>query len=60
MATELINNPEQRLIMFHKPKGVVVTRSDNLGRRTIYDCLPSWIKAGACSENYGIPKGEPH
>lgn len=46
MGKELTNPPEQRLIMFHKPKGVVVTRSDNLGRRTVYDCLPSWIKAG--------------
>jgi len=32
--------------MFHKPKGVVVTRSDNLGRRTVYDCLPSWVRSG--------------
>jgi 23S rRNA pseudouridine2605 synthase len=34
---------ESRLLMFHKPKGVVVTRSDNLGRRTVYDCLPAWV-----------------
>jgi 23S rRNA pseudouridine2605 synthase len=52
MGRELINPPEQRLLVFHKPKGVVVTRSDNLGRRTVYDCLPSWIKA-----NGWIPVG---
>jgi 23S rRNA pseudouridine2605 synthase len=36
-------SPDRRLILFHKPKGVVVTRSDNLGRRTVYDCLPEWV-----------------
>jgi 23S rRNA pseudouridine2605 synthase len=40
----MIMPPDNRLIMFHKPKGVVVTRSDNLGRKTVYDCLPSWIR----------------
>jgi 23S rRNA pseudouridine2605 synthase len=39
-------HPAQKLILFHKPKGVVVTRSDDLGRRTVYDCLPSWVKSG--------------
>ena len=41
---ERISHSGHKLILFHKPKGVVVTRSDNLGRRTVYDCLPSWIK----------------
>jgi 23S rRNA pseudouridine2605 synthase len=41
----MVVQPDQRLILFHKPKGVVVTRSDDLGRRTVYDCLPPWIKA---------------
>lgn len=30
--------------MFHKPKGVVVTRSDERGRRTVYDVLPAWVR----------------
>jgi len=31
-----------RLLMLHKPKGVVVTRSDERGRRTVYSLLPEW------------------
>lgn len=31
------------LLMFHKPKGVVVSRSDERHRRTVYDCLPHWV-----------------
>lgn len=31
------------ILMFHKPKGVVVSRSDERGRRTVYDCLPQWV-----------------
>ena len=30
------------LLMLHKPKGCVVTRSDEKGRRTVYDLLPGW------------------
>jgi len=30
------------LLMLNKPKGYVVTRSDELGRRTVYDLLPDW------------------
>lgn len=33
-----------RILMFHKPKGVVVTRHDELGRKTVYDVLPEWIR----------------
>lgn len=34
--------PSARLIMLHKPKGYVVTRSDELGRKTVYELLPEW------------------
>ncbi|MGC8723150.1 MAG: pseudouridine synthase [Acidobacteriota bacterium] len=33
-----------RLLLFHKPKGVVVTGSDELGRKTVYDLLPAWLR----------------
>ena len=30
------------LLMLHKPKGYVVTRSDEQGRKTVYALLPAW------------------
>ena len=33
-----------RLLMLHKPKGYVVTRSDEKGRKTVYDLLPDWAR----------------
>jgi 23S rRNA pseudouridine2605 synthase len=30
--------------MFHKPKGIIVTRKDERGRKTIYDLLPDWVR----------------
>jgi 23S rRNA pseudouridine2605 synthase len=33
------------ILLFHKPKGLVVTRSDERGRKTVYDRLPSWVLA---------------
>ena len=34
--------PGARLLLLHKPKGFVVTRSDELGRKTVYELLPEW------------------
>jgi len=33
-----------RVIMFHKPRGLVVTLRDERGRRTVYDALPAWVR----------------
>ena len=31
------------LLAMNKPKGYVVTRSDELGRKTVYNLLPDWV-----------------
>lgn len=33
----------KKLLAFNKPKGYLVTRSDDLGRKTVYDLLPDWV-----------------
>jgi len=35
-------NNRNKLLALHKPKGYVVTRSDERGRKTVYDLLPDW------------------
>ena len=35
-------NDSKKLLALHKPKGYVVTRSDERGRKTVYDLLPNW------------------
>jgi 23S rRNA pseudouridine2605 synthase len=32
------------ILLFHKPKGVIVTRSDEHGRKDVYDLLPAWVR----------------
>lgn len=36
--------PPATLLMLHKPKGYVVTRADERGRKTVYDLLPDWAR----------------
>lgn len=36
------SNHSQKLLALNKPKGYVVTRSDELGRKTVYNLLPDW------------------
>lgn len=38
-----ITNDSKKLIAVNKPKGYLVTRSDDLGRKTVYDLLPQWV-----------------
>lgn len=36
-------NDSKKLLALNKPKGYVVTRSDELGRKTVYSLLPDWV-----------------
>ena len=33
----------KNLLALNKPKGYIVTRSDERGRKTVYDLLPQWV-----------------
>jgi len=35
-------NDSPKLLVLNKPKGYLVTRTDDLGRKTVYDLLPEW------------------
>lgn len=37
------SNDSSKLFAMNKPKGYLVTRSDDLGRKTVYDLLPQWV-----------------
>ncbi len=36
-------NDSSKLLALNKPKGYIVTRSDERGRKTVYDLLPDWV-----------------
>jgi 23S rRNA pseudouridine2605 synthase len=33
-----------QILLFHKPRSIVVSRQDERGRKTVYDVLPEWIR----------------
>lgn len=41
---KILQGDEWRTIMFYKPRGVVTTKSDERGRRTVFDLLPPEFK----------------
>lgn len=42
MNTDKTPASHSRILILNKPKGYVVTRSDEKGRKTVYDLLPNW------------------
>ena len=38
-----MKNASKNLLALNKPKGYIVTRSDERGRKTVYDLLPQWV-----------------
>ena len=39
----VVGADSKTLLAINKPKGYVVTRSDELGRKTVYNLLPNWV-----------------
>lgn len=33
-----------RVLLFHKPKGAIVSRAGERGQKTVYDLLPPWVR----------------
>jgi len=40
---DITTNDSKLLLALNKPKGYLVTRSDDLGRKTVYNLLPEWV-----------------
>lgn len=41
---KILRSDERRTIILYKPRGVVTTKSDEKGRRTVFDLLPNELK----------------
>ena len=39
-----MNSSHDKIILYHKPKAVVVSSKDELRRKTVYDALPQWVR----------------